>query len=312
MGFIMNKRTIGMWLYQNEGGKEVEDKIKKQLQERGINSLTGVNLNNAIVSNSSILCDSHGNCYCDLKESIDLFFSYNASEQTPYQSYLYQTLDKLMPTINNYDSFKLTEDKFQTSFLLKNNGIATADYEFFHKDNHLHLDFIMDKWSSAVCKPLDGWGGQGLTKLEQESDIALLKHDLAKLDLSQVYIEKFINYDNTDYRVDIVDGNYIACYGRKAKDGDWKTNITSGGSIFLREPEDEVIQLALKAAKITGLEIAGVDILYDREKEEYIVLEVNGIPAFATKEQESLGLDFNDKKIKYIVELIDKRTSLKL
>ncbi len=308
----MKKRTIGMWIYQNGGGKEIEEKIKKQLQEREIESLTGVNLNNAIVSNGSVLCDSHGNCYCDLKNNIDLFFSYNAGEQTPYQTYLYQTLDKLMPTINNYESFKLTEDKFQTSFLLKHNGIATADYEFFHKDNHLHLDNIMNKWSSAVCKPLNGWGGQGLTKIEQDSDISLLKLSLEQLNLSQVYVEKFINYDNTDYRVDIVDGNYIACYGRKAKDGDWKTNITSGGSIFLREPEDEVVQLALRAAKITGLEIAGVDILYDREKEEYIVLEVNGIPAFATQEQETLGLNFNDKKIKHIVELIDKRSSLKV
>ena len=50
---------------------------------------------------------------------------------------------------------------------------------------------------------------------------------------------------------------------------------------------------------------------YDQEKEEYIVLEVNGIPAFATPEQEKLGLNFNDKKIDLIVDLIDKKTSKK-
>lgn len=306
----MKERTIGMWIYQNGGGKEIENEIKNKLLEREINTITGVDLNKAIVSNGSILCDTNGNCNYDLKSSIDLFFSYNAGEQTPYQTYLYQALDKLMPTINNYEAFMLTEDKFQTSFLLKNNGIATADYEFFHKDNHLHLETIMDKWSSLVCKPLNGWGGKGLTKIDHNSDILLLKKSLEQLDLTKVYIEKLIDYDNTDYRVDIVNGNYIACYGRKAKKGDWKTNITSGGSIFLREPEDEVINLALKAAKITGLEIAGVDILYDREKEQYVVLEVNGIPAFATQEQEALGLSFNDKKIQHIVELIDQKTLL--
>ena len=36
---------------------------------------------------------------------------------------------------------------------------------------------------------------------------------------------------------------------------------------------------------------------------------VNGIPAFATPEQEKLGLDFNDKKIDLIVDLIDRKTS---
>ena len=66
--------------------------------------------------------------------------------------------------------------------------------------------------------------------------------------------------------------------------------------------------MAKKATLVTGLDIAGVDIIYDREKEEYIVLEVNGIPAFATPEQEKMGLNFNDKKIDLIVDLIEKKT----
>ena len=56
------------------------------------------------------------------------------------------------------------------------------------------------------------------------------------------------------------------------------------------------------------IDIAGVDIIFDRKKEEYIVLEVNGIPAFATPEQEKMGLNCNDKKIDLIVDLIDRKT----
>ena len=44
------------------------------------------------------------------------------------------------------------------------------------------------------------------------------------------------------------------------------------------------------------------------EKEKYVVLEVNGIPAFATPEQEKMGIDFNDKKIDLIVDLIDRKS----
>jgi len=39
-----------------------------------------------------------------------------------------------------------------------------------------------------------------------------------------------------------------------------------------------------------------------------VVLEVNGIPAFATPDQEKVSLDFNGKKIELLVELIDKKT----
>jgi ribosomal protein S6--L-glutamate ligase len=47
--------------------------------------------------------------------------------------------------------------------------------------------------------------------------------------------------------------------------------------------------------------------IYDQEREQYVVLEVNGIPAFATPKQEQLGLDFNTKKINAIVNLIEKK-----
>ena len=169
----------------------------------------------------------------------------------------------------------------------------------------------MKKWKKMVYKPTDGWGGVGLTKIENQEAFDMLMPFLNQMDLRFFYVEKFVKYDNTDYRVDIVDGKFVACYGRKAGKNDWRTNITSGGSIFLREPNDEVVNLAIKAAKVCNIEIAGVDIIYDLEKEQYIVLEVNGIPAFATPEQEKMGLNFNDKKIDLIVDLIDRRTKKK-
>ena len=79
----------------------------------------------------------------------------------------------------------------------------------------------------------------------------------------------------------------------------------------MREANDDIVQLAIKACEACSVDIGGVDIIYDRKKEEYVVLEVNGIPAFATPEQEKMGLDFNDKKIDLIVELIDKKITKK-
>ena len=75
----------------------------------------------------------------------------------------------------------------------------------------------------------------------------------------------------------------------------------------MREPNDEIVKMAIKACKACGVDIGGVDIIYDLEKEEYVVLEVNGIPAFATPEQEAAGLTFNDGKIERIVNLIERK-----
>lgn len=295
-------RKVGMWLYQNGGGDKIEKQIIKKLKERKIETLSGLNLRDAIAKNGHIV---HNKTKLD---KLDLFFSYNAGEQTQYQMFLYQALNHIIPMINSYESFSLTEDKFQTSFLLQNHGVATPDFRLCHRDDSAQLRAIIKKWDKMVYKPTDGWGGVGLTKIENEATLDTLLPFLNQMDLRFFYVEKFLKYDNTDFRVDIVDGQFVGCYGRKASGSDWRTNITSGGSVFLREPTDEVVDLALKASKVCGTDIAGVDIVYDMEKEEYVVLEVNGIPAFATPEQEKMGLDFNKKKIDLIVDMIDRKT----
>jgi ribosomal protein S6--L-glutamate ligase len=149
----------------------------------------------------------------------------------------------------------------------------------------------------------------GMALIENENTLNTLMPFLNQMDIRHYYVEKYIDNDYTDFRIDIVGGEFIACYGRQAGDSDWRTNISSGGKVIMREPNEKVIQLAIDAAKAANIDIAGVDILYDREQEKYIVLEVNGIPAFATPDQEAIGLNFNDKKIQKIVELIDKKTA---
>ncbi len=301
----MSNRKIGMWLYSNGGGEKITKKIIKKLRDRDIETLDNINLRHAIAKNGNILYDN------TKLNKLDLFFSYNAGEQTQYQMYLYQALNRAIPMINSYDSFSLTEDKFHTSFVLRNSGVKTADYKLCHRDDGHELKKIIKKWDKMVYKPTDGWGGVGLTKIESEANLDMLMPFLNQMDLRYFYVEKFIRYDNTDFRVDIVDGEFVSCYGRKASGTDWRTNVTSGGTVFMREANDDIIKIAKKACKATGVDIGGVDIIYDKEKEEYIVLEVNGIPAFATPEQEKMGLNFNDKKIDLIVDLIDKKTKKK-
>ena len=232
-----------MWLYTNGGGDKIGKKIIKKLKERDIDTLNNINLRNAIAKNGHIL---HEGTKLD---KLDLFFSYNAGEQTQYQTYLYKALNRVIPMINSYESFELTEDKFHTSFILRKNGVQTADYKLCHRDDGHHLKKIIKKWDKMVYKPTDGWGGVGLTKIESEANLDMLMPFLNQMDLRYFYVEKFIKYDNTDFRVDIVDGQFVGCYGRKANGTDWRTNITSGGSVFMRESNQEIIDLAIKACK---------------------------------------------------------------
>ncbi len=298
----MSTHQIGMWMYQNSGGDQIQNQLIDQLRERDIVTIPDLNLREAIAKNGEIRCKN------TIMEELDLFFSYNAGEQTQYQVYLYEMLNHFIPTINSYESFALSEDKFKTAQLLKRNGINTADYMLCHRDDVGSLKTILREWGGKIVyKPTDGWGGMGLVKIESEATLDMLMPFLNQTDIRYFYVERFIKYDNTDFRIDIVDGEFVSCYGRQAPKDNWKTNVTSGGSVILREANDEVVEIAKKASKIAGLDIAGVDLIYDQEKEEYVVLEINGIPAFATPQQEKMGLDFNAKKIQLIVDLIEAK-----
>ncbi len=296
-------RTVGIWMYQNSGGAEIEQKIILKLLERGINSVTGLDLRFAEGSKHGIFCKGTN------VTELDAFFSYNAGEQTVAQTYMYATLSEFIPTLNNYKSFALAEDKFQSNMVLAKAGVRTSDFYLCHKEDMNGVSQQFDRWGNKmVYKPIDGWGGNGMALIESQLMFDTLMPFINKSDARNVYVERFIKNDYSDFRVDIVDGEFVACYGRKASGRDWRTNITSGGSVIMREANDEIIALAKKATKALGLEIGGVDILYDEEREEYVVLEVNGIPAFATPDQEKMGLDFNEKKIDLIVNMIDRIT----
>ncbi len=301
----MSRRKIGMWMYQNGGGDVIENKLIQGLKEREIETISGLNLRSADAHNGGIFCNGIA------MDSLDLYFTYNAGEQTLYQTYLYEILDRYIPIINSFKGFALSEDKMKTNMALKAAAVSTTDFYLCHRDDVENIKATMSDWNAKIVyKPVDGWGGMGMALLENEDDLNMILPFLNQIDIRFLYVEKFMNYDGTDYRVDVVDGEVLGCYGRRAKKGGWRTNVTSGGSVFLRELDDDLADIALRATKSVDLDIAGVDIIYDQDREEYVVLEVNGIPAFATPEQEALGLNFNDRKIEKIIELIDRKTSI--
>jgi ribosomal protein S6--L-glutamate ligase len=290
-------------MYENGGGKAIEKRIVEQLQERDIASVTGLNLRHSVAKRKGIECND------TLVNELDLFFSYNAGQQTVYQVYMYEVLNRYIPMVNSFKAFSISEDKLKTNMALAQADVNTPKFFMCHRDDTEELRKKAEKWDyKFVYKPVDGWGGMGMALIQNKEAFNMLLPFMNSADIRQFYIEEFVENDRSDFRVDIVDGKFIACYGRKAGNNDWRTNITSGGSVILREANDEIVNLAINAANALEMDIAGVDILYDQEKEEYVVLEVNGIPAFATPDQEKMGLNFNDKKIEVIVELIDRKS----
>ena len=81
-----------------------------------------------------------------------------------------------------------------------------------------------------------------------------------------------------DYRVFVIGNEVVAAMMRTAPEGEFRANIHRGGEGHLVRLSKAYKDVALKAAKATGLEIAGVDLMESRNGP--LILEVNSSPGF--------------------------------
>jgi ribosomal protein S6--L-glutamate ligase len=90
-------------------------------------------------------------------------------------------------------------------------------------------------------------------------------------------------------RAFVVGGRVLGAIERSAPDGDWRTNVSRGGSARPFEVPPAWADLTLRAAAAVGADYAGVDLLPSRDGTVF-VLEVNGIPGWQGLQQ-ATGLD---------------------
>ena len=97
-------------------------------------------------------------------------------------------------------------------------------------------------------------------------------------DLSLLFLQQYIPSD-FDIRVLVLGLRAIGALKRTAKKGDFRSNVAQGGTAEAYPLTDKLKKLAISAAKASGNELAGIDIMFDSKNRPYI-LESNRAPQF--------------------------------
>lgn len=131
-----------------------------------------------------------------------------------------------------------------------------------------------------VVKPLSGAQGIGVflavSKPRFEDLMQLIESTNSK---ANIILQEFVSLSKgRDLRVFTIGGHAIACMERKSKRGSFKANYSQGSSVERIELTTEIEKLAFEVANILGLDIAGIDLLFDGEK--FKVCEANSSPGF--------------------------------
>jgi RimK family alpha-L-glutamate ligase len=197
--------------------------------------------------------------------------------------------------INSRESLEIASDKFLTSVFLENHNIPTPK-TIICEDPHKALDAFDELGGDCVLKPLYGSKGIGIVRM---NDKAFAENVIYSLDqLNQVfYLQEFVEHYNRDIRILVLGDKVIA--GMYRISDSWKTNIYAGAKAKPIEITKELENLAIKAAKITKTEIAGVDII--ESEKGYTVLEVNSIPGF-TALQKVTDIKIAEGIVNYFLE----------
>jgi len=94
-----------------------------------------------------------------------------------------------------------------------------------------------------------------------------------------VIIQQFIGEAaGRDYRAFVVGDKVVAAMLRTAPEGEFRSNIHRGGEGQLVKLPRSFATAAIKAAKVLGLRVAGVDMM--ESKTGPMIIEVNSSPGF--------------------------------
>lgn len=128
----------------------------------------------------------------------------------------------------------------------------------------------------VVVKPLFGGEGRGILRIEDPALALRAFQTLHRLQ-AVIYLQPFIPHVGFDYRVLVVGDRHHVI--RRHGNGDWRTNLSRGGTAEAVRETGPWIELGRQAAQAVGACVAGVDILPGRDGKWY-VLEVNAVPGW--------------------------------
>jgi len=209
-----------------------------------------------------------------------------------------------IPVINDADSISIVSDKLMTSQVLTREGLPIPKTILVNGD--VDTDLVEREIGfPCVVKATSGSKGKTVHLCPTKKDFQTLMDLLSSIALKKVLIiQEFIDsHPGTDLRVWVIGGKTVAAMKRTGPDGDFRANISQGGTATQFEITEEVDYVARETARALGLQIAGIDLLFG--KDGVLVCEANSSPGFEGMDK-FCGVDMAQK----ITDFIKLRLSL--
>ncbi len=179
--------------------------------------------------------------------------------------------------LNGPNAVVLAHDKLLTARLLRRAGLPHPRTMLVERHSPIpDLDF------PAVVKPRFGSWGQDVRLCRDREELRAVLDGLSYrlwFRATGAVAQELIPPLGHDLRLVIAGGRVVGAAKRIAPSGEWRTNVALGASVVPAEPPPVAAELALAAAKASGLDLVGVDLL-PTGPGGFSVIELNGAVDF--------------------------------
>jgi len=179
-------------------------------------------------------------------------------------------------SLNTAEAIGKSRDKLYTLQSLLRHGLQIPTSGF--ADSPIETDELIDMVNGAplIVKLLEGPQGRGVVLAETRKAGESLINAFKSLQANLLVQEFIKEAEGKDLRLFVVDGKVVASMQRQAVAGDFRANVHRNINVSTVKTTPEERRLAIKAARVLGLKVAGVDII--RSKRGPLLLEVNSSP----------------------------------
>lgn len=179
--------------------------------------------------------------------------------------------------VNDSVAITRARDKLRCLQLLSKRGIGLPITGFAHSPDEIKDLIKMVGGPPLVVKILEGTQGIGVILVETVKAARSVLEAFLGLKVNIMVQEYIKEAGGADVRCFVVDGEVIAAMKRQAlSPEEFRSNLHRGGIAKSTEVTQEERFMAVRAAKIMGLNVAGVDIV--RSKRGPLIIEINASP----------------------------------
>ncbi len=205
--------------------------------------------------------------------------------------------------VNESVAISRSRDKLRSLQLLARAGIGLPVSGFAREPDDIKDLLSMVGRAPFVVKLLEGTQGMGVVLAETTKAAESVIQAFYGLN-ANILVQEFIKEaGGSDIRCFVVGEKVVGAMMRTAAEGEFRSNLHRGGSAALVKISPEERSTATRAARIMGLNVAGVDLL--RSNHGPVVMEVNSSPGLQGIES-ATGRDIAGM----IIEFIEKNAKL--